>query len=73
MGVMGSAPSPGRLYPRERPCTHCTGGWVGPRTGLDKCEKSLSPPGFDPWTAQPIASHYTDYATRPTDWIITVE
>jgi hypothetical protein len=28
------------LYPRERPGTHCTGGWVGPRAGLDRCEKS---------------------------------
>jgi hypothetical protein len=29
------------LYPRERHDTHCTGGWVGPRAGLDMCEKSL--------------------------------
>jgi hypothetical protein len=28
------------LYPRERPGTHCTGGWVGPRAGLDVSEKS---------------------------------
>ena len=28
------------LYPRERPGTHCTGGWVGPRAGLDSCGKS---------------------------------
>jgi hypothetical protein len=28
------------LYPRERPGTHCRGGWVGPRAGLDVCEKS---------------------------------
>jgi hypothetical protein len=25
----------------ERHCTHCTGGWVGPRAGLDRCRKSL--------------------------------
>jgi hypothetical protein len=25
------------LYPRERPSTHCTGGCVGPRAGLDVC------------------------------------
>src|SRR5215510_3713860 len=31
---------PRPLYPRERPGTHCTGGWVGPRAGLDVCEKS---------------------------------
>jgi hypothetical protein len=23
------------IYPRERPGTHCRGGWVGPRAGLD--------------------------------------
>ena len=31
MGV-GSVPHPGRLYPRERPGTHFTGGCVGPAT-----------------------------------------
>jgi len=35
------------LYPRERPGTHFTGGWVGPRAGLDG-GKISSPPGFDP-------------------------
>jgi hypothetical protein len=29
-----------QLYPRKRPGTHCTEGWVGPRAGLDVCEKS---------------------------------
>jgi hypothetical protein len=28
------------LYPWERPGTQCTGGWVGPRAGLDRCRKS---------------------------------
>ena len=29
--------------------------------------RKISPrPGFDPRTAQPVASRYTDYATRPT-------
>jgi hypothetical protein len=28
--------------PRERPCTHCTGGCVVPRGGLDVCEQSHS-------------------------------
>ena len=27
---------------------------------------NLAPPGFDPRTVQPVASRYTDYATRPT-------
>jgi len=33
-------PRPGRFIPREGPGTHCTGGWVGPRAGLDRCGKS---------------------------------
>jgi hypothetical protein len=36
--VVRTTPRP--LYPRERPGTHYTGGWVGPRAGLDVCEKS---------------------------------
>ena len=29
--------------------------------------QKISPPlGFDPWTVQPVASHYTEWATRPT-------
>jgi hypothetical protein len=36
--VVSITPRP--LYRRERPGTHCTGGWVGPRAGLGVCEKS---------------------------------
>jgi hypothetical protein len=36
--VASTTPRP--LYPRERPGTHCIGGWVGPRARLDVCEKS---------------------------------
>ena len=58
--MRGQRHAPTALYTRERPGTHCTGGWVGPRA-------SLAPPtGFDPRTVQPVASRYTDYATRPT-------
>jgi len=28
------------FYPRKRPGTHSTGGWLGPRAGLDRCGKS---------------------------------
>ena len=34
------------LYPQERPSTHCIGGWLGPRAGLDGCRKS-GPPYWD--------------------------
>ena len=41
------------LPPGKRPGTHCIGDWVGPRSGLRKI--SPPPPGFDPWTFQPVA------------------
>jgi hypothetical protein len=34
--------------------------WVGPRAGLDRCAKSRPPPGFDPWTVQPVAIRYSN-------------
>ena len=69
-GVKGQRHAPAALYTRERPGTHCIGSWVGPRAGLDRCGKSHPPPGFDPRTVQPLASCYTDCATRPTFGII---
>jgi hypothetical protein len=39
-GGVWSASRPGRFYPRKRAGTHCTGGWVGPGAGLDRCGKS---------------------------------
>ena len=39
-GLRGQRHAPAALYPWERPGTHCTGGWVGPRAGLDRCGKS---------------------------------
>ena len=38
--MRGQRHAPAAPYPRERPGTHCTGGWVGLRAGLDWCEKS---------------------------------
>jgi len=38
--VRGQRHATAAPYPRERPGTHCTGGWVGPRAGLDWCGKS---------------------------------
>ena len=53
-------PTPRPLYPREQRGTHFTGGWVGPRAGLDWYGKSRPTPGFDPRTVQPVASRCTD-------------
>ena len=51
--VVSTTPWP--LYPRERRGTHCIGGCVVLRAGLDG---SLL--GFDPRTVHPVASRYTD-------------
>ena len=59
-GMGGQRHAPATLFPGKKPGTHCTGGWVGPRVGLDGCGKSRLPPGFDPRTVRPVASRYTD-------------
>jgi len=51
-GVSGQQYAPAALYPRERPGTHCTRGWVGPRAGLDG-RKISSAPEFDPGSSGP--------------------
>jgi hypothetical protein len=59
-GVGGEHHAPAALAPGKRPGTHCTGGWVGPRAGLDGCGKSRPQSGFDPRTVQPVAT-YQEY------------
>jgi hypothetical protein len=59
MRMSGQRHAPAALL-RERPGTHCIGGWVGSRVGLDGCGKSPPTPVFDPRTVQPVASRYTD-------------
>ena len=63
--MSGQQHAPAALYPRERHGTHFTGGWVGPRAGLDGWKIS-SPQGFDRGPSSPYLSRYTDWATRPT-------
>jgi hypothetical protein len=41
-GVRGQRHAPAALSPRERPGTHCTRGWVGPRALLDRSGKPRS-------------------------------
>ena len=50
-----SAARPGRTLPRERAGTHCAGGWVGPRAGLDGRE-NLVPTGIRSRIIQPVIS-----------------
>ena len=52
--------APAAPYPRVRPGTHCTGGWVG-LSGPDWTgAQNLATPGFDRRTVQPVGSRYTD-------------
>ena len=62
----GSAARPGRsllLGKTRYPLYRRLGGPQG-RSG--QVRKISPPPGFDPQTVQPVASRYTDWATRPT-------
>jgi len=59
MGWMVNA-TPWLFYPQEWPSIYHLGGWVGPMAGLE----NLVLAGFDPWTNQPIASHYTNYVIK---------
>ena len=34
---------------------------MGPRASLESYRKSHPPLGIDPWTVQPVASHYSNY------------
>jgi hypothetical protein len=52
--VSGQQHAQAALYPRERPGTHFTGGWVGPRS------EKLVTTGIRFRTVQPEVSRYTD-------------
>jgi hypothetical protein len=60
MRVSGPQHVPAALPPGKRPATHCTGGRVGPRHGLNGCRKSCPPLGIDPRTVQPVRSLYNE-------------
>jgi hypothetical protein len=58
--VVNATPRP--LYLRKRPSTHCTGGWVRARAGLDGCGKSRHQWDSIPGPSSPVSSRYTDWA-----------
>jgi hypothetical protein len=68
MGVSGQRHAPAALYPRGKdPRFHCTGGWVGPRAGLDTEARGkilypcrVSNP--DRPVVQLVVRHYTAWA-----------
>ena len=54
------------LYPRGKTPYPLYRRLGGPQGRSGQVRKISPPPGFDPQTVQPVASHITDYATRPT-------
>ena len=62
MGVGVQRHPPAALPAEKRPGTRCTGGWVGPRAGLDGCGKFRPHRNSIPEPPHPVASRYTDYA-----------
>jgi len=58
MGLGGQRHALPALPPGKILGTNYTGGWLGPRAGLDGCGKSRLLPGFDPRAFQPVAHRY---------------
>ena len=62
----GLASRPGRSLPPGKTRYPLYRSLGGSQDRSGQMRKNSPPPGFDPWTTQPVASRYTDYATRPT-------
>jgi len=62
----GSALRPGRSLPPGKTWYPLYRRLGGPQGRPRQVRKISPPPGFEPRTVQPVASRYTDYATRPT-------
>ena len=60
-----SAAHPGRALPPGKTWYPLYRKLGGPQGRSGRAE-NLAPPGFDPWTVQPVVSRYIDWATRPT-------
>ena len=56
----------GRTLPPEKTRYPLYRRQSGPEGRSGQVRKISPPPGFDPRTVQPVASRYTDYATKPT-------
>jgi hypothetical protein len=62
----GSASRPGRSLPPGKTRYPLYRRLGGPQDRSGQVRKISYPPGFDPPNVQPVASRYTDYATRST-------
>jgi hypothetical protein len=64
--VVNATPRP--LHPRKRPGTHCVGGWVFPRAGLDGRGKSRPQQDAIPGPSSPYGVAIPTPLSRPTLW-----
>jgi hypothetical protein len=64
-GGEGSASRPGRSVPPGKTQYLLYRRLGGPQGRSGQVQKISTPTGFDPRTVQPVASRYTDWATRP--------
>ena len=64
-----SASRPGPSLPPEDTRYPLYRRLCGPQGRSGQVRKISPTPGFDPQTVQPVASRYTDCATRPVYWI----
>jgi len=69
-GVRGQRRATAALYPRGKTRYPLYRRLGGPQGWPGQARKISPPPGFDPRTAQPVASRYTDWSTRPTNLAI---
>jgi len=67
-GGEGSASRPGRSLPPGKTRYPLYRRLGGPQGRSGHVRKISPPPGFHSRTVQPVASRYTNYATRPTCW-----
>jgi hypothetical protein len=65
-GGEGSASRPSHFLPPGKTQYPLYRRLGGPQDQSGQVWKFSPPPGFDPRIVQPVASRYTDYATRPT-------
>jgi len=68
MGGGMSTPRPGRFNPGEEAQYPLYRRLGGPQGQSGQVQKISPQPGFDPWTVQPVASRYTDWAIPAHVW-----
>jgi hypothetical protein len=65
-GVRGQRHAPAALLPSGKTLYPLYRRLGGPQGRSGQVQKISTPPGLDSRSVQPVASRYTDYATRPT-------